>query len=308
MTSTKRLGRLVALFLTLIAQRVAGEDWPDWPRAKELHPGLRLAQTQNREPRPLSIHAVKIDLGTPGLRFASTPRAAGWEPNKTETLRQTTRDFLRTSQRTTRPIVLATNADAFSPWPAPWNQPTPTDLAGLAVNDGVVVSPPSGSPSLLITKSGTASLAATNAQTKLDEIQVAVSGFAFCLREGVPQPSGDDRHPRTGIGLSADGRQLFVMAIDGRRHSSPGATTHELGEWMRRCGAHSAINMDGGGSTTLAWWNPKAPGPDKAELLNSPVGNGLSYPSALAESAYVPTERANGSHLGVYFLPKDAAP
>lgn len=280
---------------------LAADDWPDWQQAPELHPGIRLAQTNVREPRPMWIHAVKIDLRTPGLRFCTTPRADRWDENKRETIRQTTRDFLMDSAKTDQSLVFAVNADWFSPWPAPWNMPMPTDLGGLAISDGVVVSPASGSPSLMIAKSGVASIAVTTAQTRIDDLQVAVSGFGLCLRDGIPQPSEDDLHPRTGIGLSEDGEQLFVIAIDGRRFSRQGATTHELGQWMKRCGADDAINMDGGGSTTLAWWNPMLAGDDKTELINTPVGNGEKYETPLAELVYVPTERTNGNNFGVYY-------
>ncbi len=280
----------------------AAVEWPDWERAKELHPGIRLAQTHVEEPRPMWVYAVRIDLQTPGLRFYTTPRADEWQENERETIRQTTRDFLRAARKAGKPLVLAVNADAFSPWPAPWNKPTPTNLQGLAISDGVVVSPASGTPSLMITKSGTARIAVTTAETDIDDVQVAVSGFGFCLREGVPQPSGEDLHPRTGIGLSEDGRYLFVIVIDGRRVSRQGATVHELGQWMKRCGAYDAINMDGGGSTTLAWWNPRPAGDDKTELINEPVGNGAKYETPLAEQFYVPSERANGNNLGVYYL------
>lgn len=56
--------------------------------------------------------------------------------------------------------------------------------------------------------------------------------------------------------------------------------------------------MDGGGSTTIAWWNPHAEGKDKCQLLNRPVGDG-SKSDGLAESAFEPSERANGNNLGV---------
>lgn len=248
------------------------------------------------------VHAVRIDLQTPGLRFYTTPRADEWKADERETVRQTTRDFLRDARKAGKALVLAVNADAFSPWPAPWNKPTPTNLLGLAISEGVVVSPASGTPSLMITKSGTARIAVTTAHTNIDDVQVAVSGFAFCLREGLPQPSGQDLHPRTGIGLSEDGRYLFVIVIDGRRASRQGATTHELGQWMQRCGAYDAVNMDGGGSTTLVWWNPRLAGDDKTELINEPVGNGAKYESPLADRFYVPSERAVGNSLGVYYL------
>jgi hypothetical protein len=91
------------------------------------------------------------------------------------------------------------------------------------------------------------------------------------------------------------------MIIDGRRKSSQGATTQELGELLQQAGADDAINMDGGGSSTLAWWNDVSPEDDKCELINQPVGNGLRFETPAAEKLYQPSERANGNNLGIYY-------
>ncbi|MGF1475562.1 MAG: phosphodiester glycosidase family protein [Geminicoccaceae bacterium] len=60
------------------------------------------------------------------------------------------------------------------------------------------------------------------------------------------------RHPRTAAGISEDGRTLYLVTVDGRQPGvSVGATITELGLLMRTIGAHDAVNLDGGGSTTL---------------------------------------------------------
>jgi hypothetical protein len=194
--------------------------------------------------------------------------------------------------------VLAINADAFTPWPAPYDQPTPTDLAGLAIAEGTIVSKGAGSPSLVQRKTGSLSIEATGPDTDTSAVELAVSGFALCLDNGQPIRSGDDLHPRTGLGLSQDGRYLVVVAIDGRQPESLGATTQELGQWLRHFGADRGINMDGGGSTTLAWWDPASEEAEKCRLLNRPVGNGVKA-EQLPPELFAPTERANGNHLGV---------
>ena len=59
------------------------------------------------------------------------------------------------------------------------------------------------------------------------------------------------RHPRTAVGVRADGTLLFVT-VDGRRpEESVGMSVPELTDLMRELGAVSAINLDGGGSTTM---------------------------------------------------------
>jgi len=59
------------------------------------------------------------------------------------------------------------------------------------------------------------------------------------------------RNPRTAIGQRADGTVLIVV-IDGRQPDlSVGVTITELRKVMKALGAQSALNLDGGGSTTL---------------------------------------------------------
>jgi Phosphodiester glycosidase len=296
----------ITLTITLILIGAASECIAqtakfDWEQTVEVLPGVRLISQLETEPRPMRVHCARVDLQTPGLKLDTTGRTGDWTVNNVETMRQTTRDFIRSSQKGDRKIRLAINADAFSPWPAPWNQSTPTNLQGLAICNGSVVSPGNGTPSFLIDSENSASIQVTTPETPTTNIRTAVSGFGLCLTDGVPQPSGTDLHPRTGLGLSQDGRYLSLMIIDGRRKSSQGATTQELGELLRRSGADDGINMDGGGSSTLAWWNEKSPEPEKCELINAPVGNGLRFESPAAEELFQPSERANGNNLGIYY-------
>ncbi len=58
------------------------------------------------------------------------------------------------------------------------------------------------------------------------------------------------RHPRTGVGLRADGKVLFVT-VDGRQRRSKGMTLLAFAQLMRSLGARWALNLDGGGSTTM---------------------------------------------------------
>ena len=61
----------------------------------------------------------------------------------------------------------------------------------------------------------------------------------------------NQRYARTAAGITSDGRLLFVV-LDGRDPSkSVGMTIPELRILMQALGAVDAINLDGGGSTTL---------------------------------------------------------
>lgn len=59
------------------------------------------------------------------------------------------------------------------------------------------------------------------------------------------------RHPRTAAGIARDGT-ILLLVVDGRQRSlSRGATLPELAALMIGYGAVDAVNLDGGGSSTL---------------------------------------------------------
>lgn len=115
----------------------------------------------------------------------------------------------------------------------------------------------------------------------------AVSGNAMLLRDGkiVHADAEAIRHPRSAVGISADGKSLILLAIDGRQapadgsgeQYSRGANLHELGVLMLRFGARDALNLDGGGSTTMVLKDPHtgvffvANRPSDASSLNIPI-------------------------------------
>ena len=71
-----------------------------------------------------------------------------------------------------------------------------------------------------------------------------------------------DIHPRTAVGVGENG-ELFFLVVDGRQRVSRGVSLTELAGIMRAFGVRDALNLDGGGSSTLVLQN---------ELLNSPTG------------------------------------
>jgi hypothetical protein len=59
------------------------------------------------------------------------------------------------------------------------------------------------------------------------------------------------RHPRTAVGVCEDGT-LLLVTVDGRQpEESVGMSLPELTDLMLELGAVSAVNLDGGGSTTM---------------------------------------------------------
>lgn len=300
-TGNFKLLWLVLGWTGLVAMQAVAQEKPfDWSNAKELERGILFAQQTLTEPqKKMVVNCLRIDSTTPGIKFHTTKRLAEWENGKTETRRQTVRKFVETARAEGIPIAVAINADAFSLKTA-YNHEDPCDLQGLAVSDGVVVSLPASTPSLIVAKDGKLRIDTLAADADLSNIEDAVSGFGLCLDRGKVLESGPDLHPRTGFGLSADQRYLFLVTIDGRQPASAGATTQDLGRIMQTFGADTAINMDGGGSTTLVWWDSAAGEEKQCRLLNIPVGNGQAYKDDPL-IPFTPTERTNGNNFGVYF-------
>ncbi|MFP5502504.1 MAG: phosphodiester glycosidase family protein, partial [Candidatus Sericytochromatia bacterium] len=93
------------------------------------------------------------------------------------------------------------------------------------------------------------------------EVQHAIGGGPLLLRDGQVQGvpahqrfQGDilyGRAARSAVGMTHDGKFMLVT-IDGRRPGySVGATLSELAYTMKELGAVEALNLDGGGSTTM---------------------------------------------------------
>lgn len=58
------------------------------------------------------------------------------------------------------------------------------------------------------------------------------------------------KHPRSAIGVLKDGKWVFAV-IDGRQKHSEGFTIVQLAKFMCQLGCIGALNLDGGGSSTI---------------------------------------------------------
>lgn len=77
------------------------------------------------------------------------------------------------------------------------------------------------------------------------------------------------KHPRSAVAITGNGTILFIT-VDGRmKNFAEGMNIRELSHFIRVLGGKNAINLDGGGSTTL--WLKDAP---HAGILNCPCDNG----------------------------------
>lgn len=139
--------------------------------------------------------------------------------------------------------------------------------------------------------------------------RTAVGGRELLVVDGVAQDhEGEGNNtaaPRTAVGFSADGRTMQVITVDGRQTDSGGVTLTELGVMMREAGSHSALNLDGGGSSTLV---AREPGSDALQVENSPSdGSERTVPNGLALTAPDGSGRLEGFWVETR-TPSGAAP
>ena len=100
----------------------------------------------------------------------------------------------------------------------------------------------------------------------LTSAKTALGGGPTLVRGGQAMPFHglQMRHPRTAFGWNKD--YFFMVEVDGRqRNLSIGMSLPELAAYMLKIGCEEALNLDGGGSSTL--WV-------KGNVLNSPSEGG----------------------------------
>ncbi|SCK23296.1 phosphodiester glycosidase family protein [Streptomyces sp. WMMB 322] len=123
--------------------------------------------------------------------------------------------------------------------------------------------------------------------------RTATGGRGLLVVDGEPQNwegrPNNATAPRTAVGFSKDGSTMHVMSVDGRQAASGGVTLTELALMMKDLGAHNALNLDGGGSSTLL---AREPGADGLQLENAPsdgeereVPNGVALTSPAGSGA-----------------------
>jgi len=80
------------------------------------------------------------------------------------------------------------------------------------------------------------------------------------------RPFNDLKHPRSAICLGK--KEIWLVAVDGRHKEASGLNLNDLAQFLLSCGCQQAINLDGGGSTTLYLNTNKFDG-----IINHPSDN-----------------------------------
>lgn len=89
-----------------------------------------------------------------------------------------------------------------------------------------------------------------------------------------------NKDPRSALGIKEDGT-IILFVVDGRQSSSFGLSLIEMADELIALGCVEAINLDGGGSSQMAF---------KGEIVNRPVGSTTSFRSVVSVLALVPND------------------
>ena len=94
--------------------------------------------------------------------------------------------------------------------------------------------------------------ALTHYNSETPDVRQMLGGNTIFLKDGKRVEQGDfSRHPRTFVGYNKDRSKTIFAVVDGRSPISSGATYYELAGLMQWVGADWAINIDGGGSSSM---------------------------------------------------------
>jgi len=102
----------------------------------------------------------------------------------------------------------------------------------------------------------------------LDNIDWGMGGANHLVKEGKLYNINEEilgRQPRSAVAINEDKDEIYFIAVDGRSSNSVGFTQEELADFIIGINGYEAMNLDGGGSTTLT-----AERYDKIEVLNFP--------------------------------------
>lgn len=258
-----------------------------------LFQGIHYRREFHTSPRPLMLHIVTVNLKASGLKVLVTPGTPS-NNNEREIQARTTSEFLRDFK-----LQLAVNASFFHPFTenTPWNfyprSGEPVGAVGQAISNGVMYSDPLPNWSVFcISAQQQAQILA--AETCPPGTIQAVAGSSLLVQDGksvAVQPGAADSdgvYSRTVVAVDRIGHKLWLLVVDDKQWLySEGVSLEELAEIAIDLGADAALNLDGGGSTTLVKATPTG-----YKILNSPVHTKIPM-----------RERPIANHLGFYALP-----
>ncbi|WP_413164264.1 phosphodiester glycosidase family protein [Capilliphycus salinus ALCB114379] len=263
------------------------------PTAKQqqLFQGISYQRIRRFKPDALMIHLVKIDLTDPGIKFLVTPGEPG--DDRREIAAQTTSDFLQKYD-----LQLAINGSFFHPFyvKSPINyfpkKGERVKILGQAISNGQIYSNVKKGWSVLCISSE--NRAQIYPDTCPENTPQGVAGNRILIEKSRPVKfkKFSDYHqkfPRTVVAIDKSGETLWLILIDGRQPLySEGVTLGTLTDIIMEIeGVETALNLDGGGSTTLVISQGNKP-----KVLNAPFHSRIPM-----------RQRPIANHLGIYASP-----
>ncbi len=231
--------------------------------------GITYTHEVRKDP-PLHLHILTIDLTQPSVHVRVSP--AGADPDGEgpwETTLMTVRDIAHRDG-----LEVAVNGDFFMARDTvdvggkkvAWYAGNWAKVCGLAMTDGKVWSTRQEAVALVVDDKGKIIIGPY--RTPPPHALQVVAGSTQIVTAGKKTAAVEDRAPRTAAGIDAAGKVLTLVAVDGRRPDySVGMTIGELADEMIRRGCHDAMNLDGGGSTTMVM---RDAGEETWSVLNRP--------------------------------------
>jgi hypothetical protein len=209
---------------------------------------------QTRLNPPLRLHYVRVDLTDPSVSVGVFP--CGNDPDGPGPWQTTLATVRTVAQR--EHLDVAVNGNLFSTrstisllgrttpyFPGNW-----ANAVGWAMSDGRLWSAQPAEASLIVDSSGRIHVG--HFERIPDNARQIVSGSTLLVAAGRNIAPRSDITPRTAAGVDRDGRFLMLLVVDGRRPAySAGLSFPELADEMIRLGCSDALNLDGGGSSTL---------------------------------------------------------
>jgi len=281
--------------------------------------GVQVQELRFDKPRAMVAHLVKVDLTTPGIGFVATERDPMWGrpmPDYTNELwlvntkRETTVDFMERRRAAGENVEIAFNTSGWRPWGG--RAATDATYAALYrwdMTDGRELScgkEPGRGTYFIVRKDGGAFIRSGVEPGMTNDWSIAVYGNRPILENGRRVNAGirtagpPDLAPRLALGLSPDQKTLVILAVDGRQSGlSEGATCADLADILLREGCTDAVNMDGGGSTSLVVWDSASSSP---KMLNSHADG---YRRRVAVNLGIVFDEGNGGVIAD-FLSKSA--
>jgi Phosphodiester glycosidase len=256
---------------------------------RSLFPGIAYQREFRSTPRPAVIHIVTVDLTAPGIGIFVTPGTP--TADLTETNARTVSEFLQEFK-----LQLAVNGNFFYTCieEAPWDYYPRTgdrvNNVGHAISQGKVYSQPDSEfPALCFDAKNRATII-ENGSCPQGTVY-GIAGDVVLVKNGKPlaqnpQEINEDKpYPRTVAAIDKTGKKLWLILADGKqRLYSEGLKLSEITEISQQLGADTVLNLDGGGSVTLATASPSG-----AKVLNAPIQNKIPM-----------QERPIANHLGFY--------